>query len=183
MEKITRIGIGAAILIVLSASIAFVVVRYHNPFQTAPYRVYYSNPLVGKYPYIPGAHSFLAMNGFAYSYVIFDTEHAKNESTFVIQPALNIQVISSSNLTAIVTYREFNASRGPPGPGISFTFWMPSIGVTVGVGGNAFTFIPVSGSCDGSKGCFYTAIRGTTMLTVFFYAGPADMPSPPPTDS
>jgi hypothetical protein len=176
MEKTAKVATVGIALIILSASITFVVVRYYNPFQTTPYRVYYSNPVVGKYPYIQGGHSFLATNGFAYSYVIFDTTHAENESTFVMLPALNVQLASISNLTAIVTYREFNASRGPPGPGISFTFWMPSIGVTYGAGGD---LAGLGGSCSSSEGCFYIMATGTTLLKVFFYGGPADMPGPP----
>ena len=176
MDKIARIATVALAIIIFSASIAFVVARYYNPFQTAPYRVYYGNPVVGKYPYIQGAHGFLATNGFAYSYVIFDTTHAENESTFVMLPALNIQVASISNLTAIVTYREFNGSAPPPGPGISFTFWMPSIGVTTSEGGD---LAGLGASCAGSKWCFYTMIPGTSILTIYFYAGPDGMPGPP----
>lgn len=142
--------------------------------STASVKTYHANPLIGSYPFVEDARGFMASNGYAYSYVLFNARVAQVGGTFTMLPALNTNVPSATNFTVVVTYRG-EAVNGTQGP--SFDFFMPAVGVYVAVTyGNPSTLF--GASLPGSNVAFFTVARGTPAnMTLFVYVGPDNMPS------
>ncbi|MCL5067436.1 MAG: hypothetical protein M1368_03670 [Thaumarchaeota archaeon] len=81
----TKIGL-AILAAILISGIAGIGVAQAS--STASVKTYHANPLIGSYPFVEDARGFMASNGYAYSYVLFNARVAQVGGTFTMLPAL-----------------------------------------------------------------------------------------------